>query len=219
MKKITAIIIAFIMLIICCGCEKQDTTEQNETQPVIANEPEIIEPEEKEPEPIKLTSENMGEYLKIKYSYEKNGSDLKMTIDIEPLKAGKFENTKLILVKYTGDFDRKAMLHWELSPTDPSYKYCEAMYKAQNDWCSEYESTLYCFTEIKLPSNGYYTETHSFWEWYGNLPEPDDSYETFHVSPGSKYDEDLGEVVAYGQVSDLLPEGTPYFSGTFIPAE
>ncbi len=67
--------------------------------------------------------------------------------------------------------------------------------------------------------NGYYTETHSFWEWYGNLPEPDDSYETFHVSPGSKYDEDLGEVVAYGKVSDLLPEGTPYFSGTFIPAD
>ena len=216
------------MLIICCGCEKQDTTEQNETQPVIANEPEIIEPEEKEPEPIELTMKNIFDYLTIKETYEIEDSHMKMTIDITPLKEGRFENAKIILWKSVVNFDGDSVEDyqmpwvWKVSSSDPSYKYCEAMYEAhKDDWVTENNKDKYLITVISIPSNGYYTETHSFVENVINLGTPRiDAPDTMYETYDSMQDSSIfsGKILSH-RGSSLLPEGTPFVSGTFIPAE
>lgn len=194
MKKTISLLLALVMCLSLCACGNNTST--NDANP--------INTEEEENNAIELTTENIAEYLVIKYHYSDKevasiGSNATATVTIEiyPVAGGSFNNVKLILNTSIGN-------HWKLAESDSSYKYLKTLTAEWSD--DTWQEML--ITEIQLPADGKYTETHTI---QGNsvMELPADKEMTWF----SHHSEGVNKYAA----STYLEEGRPYVTGTFIP--
>ena len=201
MKRTISLILALVMCLSLCACGSSAST--NDTNPTSTKE-ENNATESTSQNAIELTTENIAEYLVIKYHYsDKEVASIgsfataTVTIEIYPVAGGSFNNVKLILNSSIGN-------HWKVAESDSSYKYLSTLTAEWSD--DSWQEML--ITEIQLPADGKYTETHTIQGNSGmELPADKDMTWFSHHSEGvNKY-----------AASTYLEEGTPYVTGTFIP--
>ena len=193
MKKALSLFLVLIMCLSLCACGSDTDTDTKS-----------VSTEKEENKAIELTTENISEYLVIKYHYSDKElgpivayASATVTIEIYPIKGGSFNNVNLILNTTIGN-------HWEVAESDSSYKYLKTL---NAEWSDDTWKEM-LITEIQLPADGKYTETHTITGISTHeLPtDKEKKWNSLDSDGVNKYD-----------ASTYLEEGTPYVTGTFIP--